>query len=137
MHFFNIATNTYTKIDYSNTYEDLPKNTPYKWVKQSRFKKVQRKSGEYTETLLKNNYILTAGGDDSNIYGFHPHVVQLYDIKNNKTYLAGTLNYRRYRHSATRLKNGDVLLIGGKGGNDPEWGYYMPVLHGEVFKIRH
>lgn len=64
----------------------------------------------YSMTMLNNGNVLIAGGDDKDISA------EIYDYKQNKFFMTGSMNESRRYHSATLLKNGKVLIAGGAYG---------------------
>ncbi|MGH2810080.1 MAG: Kelch repeat-containing protein, partial [Actinomycetota bacterium] len=69
------------------------------------------RSGGHTATLLKSGEVLVAGGfDDQNAVS----AAELYDPSNGTWRSAGRVLPARYRHSATLLPDGRVLLTGGQ-----------------------
>jgi hypothetical protein len=74
----------------------------------------------YTETLLPNGKELIAGG---HIHTEFPAVsyrylssAELLDLTTGKWTKTGEMNVARFRHTATLLKNGKVLVAGGSDG---------------------
>jgi N-acetylneuraminic acid mutarotase len=70
----------------------------------------------YTATLLPNGQVLVAGGNDS-VSGFHElSSAELYDPATETWRATGSLAQARQSHTATLLRNGQVLVVGGYNG---------------------
>ena len=74
----------------------------------------------HTATLLEDGKVLIVGGGDAYVQnGNHVHYPQplngaeLYDPKDERWSVTGSLNTPRFYHTATLLKNGKVLVVGG------------------------
>jgi hypothetical protein len=74
----------------------------------------------YTATLLQNGKVLIAGGLGTGSGGPIGRLTaaQLWDPDTGKFTATGSLNVPRYQHTATLLKNGKVLLVGGADMSD-------------------
>ena len=85
------------------------------------------RSFAHTATLLKDGKVLIVGGNlftqlengDRQEYGLNG--AELYDPQNERWSVTGSLNTGRQLHTATLLKNGKVLVVGGFG-DDCEYG---------------
>jgi probable HAF family extracellular repeat protein len=71
----------------------------------------------HTATILLDGRVLIAGGD----WGAGAtNQAQLYDpIAGSFSLVTGTMSSPRFRHTSTRLGNGQVLVTGGANGGDP------------------
>ena len=68
----------------------------------------------HTATLLPNGKVLVIGGFSEDIgVGDHTDSTELYDPATNTWSAAGSLITPRFRHTATLLFNGKVLVVGG------------------------
>jgi len=72
----------------------------------------------YTATLLPNGNILIAGGKNMDLWGknFNTAFIknaEIYDYKQNKFILGPKMISPRFYNDAIRLKNGNVLILGG------------------------
>ena len=63
-------------------------------------------------TVLQDGRVLFTGGNGND--GLSLKSAEIYDPQKNKFYLAGNFNEARTNHSSILLKNGDVLICGGK-----------------------
>jgi Galactose oxidase, central domain len=70
----------------------------------------------HTATLLADGEVLVAGGESEEPVYRIPAGTELYDPATGTWILTGSLNTKRYSHTATLLSNGDVLVVGGIGG---------------------
>jgi WD40 repeat protein len=70
---------------------------------------IAAKRANATATLLPNGQVLVAGGGD----GSDLRTAELYDPATGTWSSTGDLSVGRSVHSATRLANGDVLVVGG------------------------
>jgi N-acetylneuraminic acid mutarotase len=76
----------------------------------------------HTTTLLQNGTVLVAGGMDSLFYPFTVDEedgsnlvsAELYDPSSATWSATGSLNTGRYKHTATALRNGQVLVAAGR-----------------------
>lgn len=69
----------------------------------------------YTTTLLQNGNVLITGGFNTKKADFISIVSsEIYDSKKKTFYLSGNMIHPRAEHSAVLLKNGMVLITGGK-----------------------
>jgi hypothetical protein len=74
---------------------------------------------DHTATLLANGEVLIAGGwnghaaDAADDPPWDPLFVELFDTVRGSFQVAGTMSTTRVGHTATRLPNGQVLLLGG------------------------
>jgi hypothetical protein len=85
--------------------------------------------GFHTATLLNDGTVLVAGGankasDPQCIGGIVS--AELYDAYATVSTLTGSLSAPRYSHTATLLKNGDVLVVGGFGNTSDCQGVGAP-----------
>src|SRR4029450_2617875 len=72
-------------------------------------------------TLLPDGKVLIVGGNDGNGGEFVLRSAELYDPKNERWSVTGSLNTPRQGHTATLLKTGKVLVVG--GGISLDWFY--------------
>ncbi|NNC17309.1 kelch-like protein [Corallococcus exiguus] len=80
----------------------------------------------HTATLLLNGKVLVAGGYN---YGQTPELLQvseLYDPATGNWTPSGSMTTQRWRHTATRLGNGKVLVVGGNSGTAATAELYDP-----------
>ncbi|QRN93113.1 hypothetical protein JRI60_28335 [Archangium violaceum] len=71
----------------------------------------------HTATLLPDGNVLVTGGENFDLttrQTFNLASVELYDAKNGTWTLAGGMSTARRAHTATLLKTGQVLVVGGK-----------------------
>jgi hypothetical protein len=83
----------------------------------------------HTATLLRSGRVLIVGGDTSTTVTASPsNRLELYDpVTNAWTLVTATLATARFRHTATQLADGRVLIVGGLGPSD------TPVTFVEVY----
>jgi len=75
---------------------------------------------EHTATVLPNGKVLVAGGSDPTPRGAGYSITEIYDPETRTWSITGNLTQPRFRHTATLLTNGKVLVTGGmdfSGGN--------------------
>ena len=73
----------------------------------------------HTATLLANGQVLVAGGSaETNDDIVHFSSAELYDPATKKWAATGSMNELRSLPTATKLKNGQVLVVGGGSGTD-------------------
>jgi hypothetical protein len=91
----------------------------------------------HTSTLLTNGKVLIAGGFGGSGTESHPYLTtELYDAHSQSFQRAGNMTVGRSGHTATLLKNGKVLIVGGWTGRyearraaelyDPETNSFTP-----------
>lgn len=76
-----------------------------------------------TVTLLKNGRVLVAGGYEGTSHGTPLATAEIYEPKSGKFVETGSMKTARRNASATRLRDGSVLITGGYNGeavNSPE-----------------
>ena len=71
----------------------------------------------HSATLLTSGKVLVTGGCTASDCSTHTAKSELYDPTANTWSTTGSLNTARYYHSAVRLHNGEVLVIGGSAGS--------------------
>jgi N-acetylneuraminic acid mutarotase len=83
---------------------------------------------DHTATLLTSGKVLVTGGDINNNGSSEPLTAsaELYDPASATWSSAGSLGEIRSRHTATLLANGKVLVTGGTGSYDLEFGHGFP-----------
>ena len=88
--------------------------TAYGWMPTGKLN--EARSG-HTATLLPNGQVLVVGGEsnvlDGNGYSTHLDSAELYDPISGKWRVTGHLHHPRSGHSATLLRDGRVLVVGG------------------------
>ena len=72
----------------------------------------------HTSTLLEDGKVLVVGGDVGRDSAISINGAELYDAQNERWSVTGSLNTGRFHHTATLLKNGKVLVVGGIGFAD-------------------
>ena len=71
----------------------------------------------HTATLLANGKVLVAGGDDGNTpFDMAIASAELYDPSIGTWTLTGSMHVARFHHSAVKLADGSVLVVGGDDG---------------------
>jgi Ca2+-binding RTX toxin-like protein/predicted lipoprotein with Yx(FWY)xxD motif len=82
----------------------------------------------HTATLLTSGKVLVAGGDVNSNGSTEPLTAsaELYDPASATWSPAGSLGEIRAHHTATLLANGEVLVTGGDGSYDLEFGHGFP-----------
>ena len=79
----------------------------------------------HTSTLLPDGRVLIVGGYTmANFVEIYPTSAELYDPVTGAFTLAGSLNHGRAYHTATLLRDGRVVVVGG---------YYKPVVGDELY----
>jgi N-acetylneuraminic acid mutarotase len=70
---------------------------------------------DHTATRLQNGYVLIAGGNEGAPSFNRLDSVEVYDPYSNVFHQVSSMNVCRDRHTATLLKDGNVLIVGGTG----------------------
>ncbi|MFL6247957.1 MAG: Kelch repeat-containing protein [Thermoanaerobaculia bacterium] len=78
---------------------------------------------DHTATLLEDGRVLIAGGENVSLGGFHLYrdvlnSAEIFDPATNSYQLIVSMHERRSNHTATRLRDGRVLIAGGQLGYD-------------------
>ncbi|WP_434301324.1 Kelch repeat-containing protein [Corallococcus exiguus] len=82
---------------------------------------------EHTATLLLNGKVLVAGGHRfTSASSTNVQVSELYDPATGSWTASGSMVAARSRHTATRLNNGKVLVLGGNSGTSTSAELYDP-----------
>ena len=87
-----------------------------------------------TVTLLKNGRVLVAGGYEGTSHGMPLASAEIYRPKSGQFVETGSMDTARRNATATRLRNGEVLIVGGYNGEavnapelfDPAKGEFRP-----------
>lgn len=98
------------------------------FIRITQISKLYHKTGDmnvgraaHTATLLNDGKVLISGGYnflEGNNHSINLKSTELYDPKKGKFALASNMNYARSFHTATLLKDGRILFVGGNGGYD-------------------
>jgi hypothetical protein len=80
----------------------------------------------HTATRLQNGFVLLVGGANDDDDGGYLNYVEMYNPTSGHWTTLDPLAYGRNGHTATLLKNGKVLITGGRGGNSQYSELYDP-----------
>ena len=69
--------------------------------------------GAHTATLLATGKVLIAGGSDGDLTGTGLTTAELYDPNAGTFTATGSMSVGRFLHTATKLQDGRVLIVGG------------------------
>ncbi len=79
---------------------------------------------QHTATLLPSGKVLLTGGDETGYTDKTQSTTELYDPSQNTFTQGPLLSTIRFKHSATLLPNGKVLIAGGQHGMVQGFGYH-------------